>query len=299
MKFAGIGIAIMLSALLSGCDNTSKNTEAGKANQSALANDENLLSIPALPMIQNSIKTLVPKLNGQFDLSAVQKICLLAREEMTKDDIAILLNREGIDASQIAPQGAPLSLLVNNDQPARQTLCAAWVASSMLEPFNASEITEQQTRQVKEKNKTRKVTVDVIVNNKLQASLATKTAIARTNAEFYALIASRLEAMPGHSLENYTALIKSQFAALAPAYLKRIQELYSPSFAGYQLLSLNKGNVIFSNEDGYRFVYDSEGALLTYGGINWLGKGDILDKQYMLRVNYFNPQVIAALNHAQ
>lgn len=311
MKVAGICSALFLTTLLSACDNAKTGvpvvpkaeTTPGAAQpvvapkKPAAAEPATiLLSIPALPIIQNSVKTLVPALNAEFDLAAVQKVCFLAREEASKEQIAVLLKREGVDVSKIPQQGAPLSLLVNDDQKGRQTLCAAWVATSLLDPLNTSDITEQQTREVKEKNKIRKIAVDVISNGKLQPSLATKTAIARANAEFYGLIASGLASHPGQSLESYSSTIKKQFSVLAPAYLKRVQELYSPSDKGYQLTSLNNGSYSFTTDGGYHFAYDRDGVLLTYNGINWLGKGQIMGKQYDVNVNYFSPQINAALD---
>ncbi|RLM19243.1 hypothetical protein BIY29_16955 [Brenneria alni] len=161
---------------------------------------------------------------------------------------------------------------------------------------DSEEITVKTPQEIKEKKQKKTVYDNVINNDKLMSVLAVKTSIARSNAEYFALIAATLEEQPGLSLEAYTVEVKKKFSALAPHYLKRVQSLYSPSAKGYKLISLNQGDYNFKTDGGYTFSRDQSGALLTYNGINWLGNGDIMGKKYALQVSFFSPDVISALN---
>ncbi|MFE8047421.1 MULTISPECIES: hypothetical protein [Brenneria] len=255
-----------------------------------------LLTIPALPVIQNTIKSMSPQITESFDLSMIQRICLLARGEATKEQVRISLEKDGINPATIPVRGHALSPLVNDDQYSRQLLCATYIASSILMPLDSEEITVKTPREIKEKKDKKTVYDNVINNDKLMSVLAVKTSIARTNAEYFALIAVTLEKQPGLSLEAYTIEVKKKFSALASHYLKRVQSLYSPSAKGYKLISLNEGDYTFNTDGGYTFSRDHSGALLTYDGINWLGKGEIMGEKYALQVSFFSPEVMSALN---
>lgn len=159
------------------------------------------------------------------------------------------------------------------------------------------EVTIQKTRKIEEKGqnkgKERTVTENVLSNAKVAEILAIKLSILRANAEIYALIASELEKTPELTLEEYAHAVSKKFSALSPFYLKRIQELYSPEPNSYHLTQLGSRDYAFNTDGGYRFSRDGGNALLTYRGINWLGHGDIMGKDYKIILSYFPDTLIA------
>ncbi|WP_300001064.1 hypothetical protein [uncultured Cedecea sp.] len=284
--------ALLLLLILPGCDQPQPQPDVKPAVASPAAPEKTLIDFPALTVIENTVNQLAPKLDAQFDISVIQRICLLARGEISKQRIIESIKQDGIlDPATIPAQNHPLSLLINDDQNKRAEVCAAWLASSAIRAPSEDEVTVRKTRKIEEnkqkKEKERTVTEKVLNNDKITEILAVKLSILRANAEVYALIASELEKTPGLSLEEYTHAAGKIFSALSPYYLKRIQELYAPEPNSYHLTQLSTRDYAFNTDGGYRFSRDGGNAQLTYRGINWLGHGHIMGKDYKIAVSYF------------
>ncbi len=285
--------------LLAGCDQPYIEPIMKPSVAPPVVPEKVLIDFPALTVIENTVAQLAPKLDAQFDISVIQRICLLARGEVSKEKVIESIKQEGLlDPATIPAQNHPLSLLVNDDQKKRAEVCAAWLTNWATRVPSKDEITIQKTRktQKKEQNKEeeRTETESVLSNDKIAETLAIKLSILRANAEIYAFIASELEKTPGLSLEEYTRAVRKTFSALSPFYLKRIQELYSPDPNSYHLTQLSTGDYTFYTDGGYNFSRDGGNALLTYRGINWLGRGDIMGKDYKIAVSYFPDALIEA-----
>jgi len=291
-------LTVLLLLLLAGCDKPAQKSSVEPAVTPPAA-EKTLIDFPALTVIENTVSQLVPKLDDQFDISVIQRICLLARGEVSKEKIIESIKKDGLlDPATIPAQDHPLSLLVNDDQKKRAEVCAAWLASWAARPPSEDEITIQKTRRIQEKGqekgKERTVTESVLSSDKVAEILAIKLSILRTNAEIYAFIAGELEKTPGLSLEEYTRTVGKTFSALSPFYLKRVQELYSPEPNSYHLTQLSAGGYAFHTDGGFNFSRDGGNALLSYRGINWLGRGDIMGKDYKVVVSYFPDALIEA-----
>ncbi|PKH22374.1 hypothetical protein CIG19_13815 [Enterobacterales bacterium CwR94] len=298
MLFKKSLVIVALSLMSAGCDNA-KSQPNETVSTTAQAT---LIPMPALPIIQNTLRQMAPTLQGEFDLSVIQRICLLARGEVTLERVRHSLINDGVDPDSIPMQGHPLSYLVNQDQAGRQTLCAAWLANSVTLPLDRNEFVEKRPREIIEKENKKTLTKtlwdETIVEEQLNTVLASKMSLLRANAEFYALIANELAQKRGQTLDQYAAEVKSTFAAAAPYYLKRVQEHFSPSAKGYQLTAYQQGNYAFTTDGGYHFARDAHETLLTYGGMNWLGKGEIMGEKYVLYVALFPEQVVTAIRTA-
>lgn len=72
---------------------------------------------------------MAPQLKGDVDIAAIQKICMLARGEVTKAVVKESLKRDGIKLAPIPQSGSPMSLLINDDNKGRQTMCAAYTST--------------------------------------------------------------------------------------------------------------------------------------------------------------------------
>ncbi|MCS3431643.1 hypothetical protein [Klebsiella sp. BIGb0407] len=292
--------ALLPLLLLAGCDRPEQKPSVQPqvaASVEPVVPEKIVIDFPALTIIENTVAQLAPKLNNQFDISVIQRICLLARGEVSKERVIESIKRDGhFDPAKIPAQDHPLSLLVNDDQEKRAEMCAAWLASWAARIPDEDEITVQKTRKIEEKGqnkgKERTVTENVLSNDKVAEVLAVKLSVLRANAEIYAFIASELEKMPGLTLEEYARAAGKTFSALSPYYLKRVQELYSPEPGSYHLTQLGTRGYAFNTDGGYYFSRDGGNALLTYRGINWLGRGDIMGKDYKIAVSYFPDTLI-------
>lgn len=296
-------LTAILLLLLAGCDKPPRKPSVEPAATPAVVPEKILIDFPALTIIENTVSQLAPKLDTQFDISVIQRICLLARGEVSKERVIESIKQEGLlDPASLPAEGHPLSLLVNDDQKKRAEVCAAWLASWAARAPSEDEVTVQKTRKIQEKEqnkgKERTVTESVLSNEKTADILAIKLSALRANAEIYAFIASELEKTPGLSLEEYARAAGKTFSTLSPFYLKRVQELYSPEPNSYHLTQLSARDYAFNTEGGYSFSRDGGNALLTYRGINWLGRGYIMGKDYKIAVSYFPDAMVEANKQA-
>lgn len=78
------------------------------------------------------------------------------------------------------------------------------------------------------------------------------------------------------------------FSELSSYYLLRVKQLYSPDTNGYLLTAINKeGDYAFSSSGGYSFTRTDNTILLSYQGVNWLGRGKLLGSDYVLKAKIF------------
>lgn len=270
-KISGWALPLVL---LIGCDN-SAHTVATQGSQG--------IALPALPIIQGAVMSLVPMPNGQRNELMMNQVCALARGESTQQQVAQNLLQQGIDLSGVPQQGHPLSLLVDPDLSRRITACAAYIATSvMMVPKTAEFMVEANTAPVSGK---KKLNVDP---QKLNYYLGIQLAIAKADADFFALIASRLEKTPGLTLEQYTQQAKTQFVDIAPLYLQRVKELYAQGQnVQYTLVEYSDSSFKFTSNNGYLFEFGYDGLNLSFNRTPWLGAGTLLGKTYLLNVDYF------------
>lgn len=294
---------VLLLLLLTACDQPVDKSNDNTIKITPVVPEKILIDFPALTVIENTISQLVPRLDDQFDISVIQRICLLARGEVSKEKIIESIKREGIlDPATIPSQDHPLSLLINDDHKKRAEVCAAWLASWATSIPTEDEIAVKKSRKIEEnkknKEKARTITENVLSEEKIAEILAIKLSILRANAEIYAFIADELEKMPGLSLEEYARTARKTFSNLSPFYLKRIQELYSPDPNSYHLTQLGNRSYVFHTDGGYNFQRDGGNALLTYRGINWLGRGYIMGKDYKIAVDYYPDALLGITSQA-
>lgn len=249
----------------------------------------------ALPLISNTIKTMGPEFKNGFDITSIRDVCRLARGETTKENVRKFLNTRGINPDSIPESGNNLSILINNDDAGRKSLCAAYIASGVESPLDRDQFVEKRrVRNPKGKDYSYEEKVNPA---KLSDLLAARLASARVNAEVYSLIASLLAQKKGLTSEEYYRETRDLFIKLSPYYLKRIQVLFTPDLSGYILTSAdNKGDYSFVSTGGYTFTRTEASTLLTYRGVDWLGKGNILGYKYWIEVQDIPHDIINSLD---
>jgi hypothetical protein len=256
-----------------------------------------VISLPALPIIQRAINSLAPMIEGQRNDLLMEQVCALARGERTPEQVTQILKKQGIDLSRVPVQDHPLSLLVTPDSSRRITACAAYVASSVATLPKAGDFMVEVKSTSNTEGNTKSLQIDP---QKLNRFLGVQLAVARADADLFAFIALELAKAPGLSLEQYDVKIKKLFAGLAPAYLERVKALYTvDQTTRYQLLEYSDRSFQFTSGSGYRFELIDGGAHLSLNRISWLGEGQLLGKAYELQVVYFDKTWIKALNEQQ
>lgn len=258
------------------------------------AHERTWLSIPALPIIQDAIIQISPKFKDLNAAPVMSQLCALARGEIKQEQVNVFLKEQGIDSQIVLEQGAPLSLLINDDQPGQATACAAYLASSVLSSVNITEfmvpVVVPTTNGQPEK---KSLTID---NNLLATTLSTKLALARANTDIFALIAKELQRRPGLTIAQYREQASQLFSRLAPTYLQQVKEQVPPATTQYKLLQMDDSKFVFKSSVGAVFEFGSSGLVLRQSGTTWYGKGLLMGQKYSLKVNYYPKTVEALLN---
>ena len=278
---------VLSLALMAGCDGAPQ----------TLANKEpHGILIPALPVIQGAIMGLVPMVEGQRNDVMMQHVCAMARGESTAKQVADTLKKQGVDLSTTPQQGDPLSLLVDTDTSRRATACAAYIATSaMVMPKTREFMIETVSNQPPDRH-SKTLHVDP---QKLNTYLRVQLAVAESDADVFALIATQLAQTPGLTLEQYKQRARSLFTTLAPGYLQRVKELYaSGKDTEYALREYSNTTFKFVTSSGHLFEFDYDGLNLSFNRIPWYGSGQLMGKTYWLDVAYYDPALVASLKVA-
>ncbi|MGE7955830.1 hypothetical protein ACQKQA_04375 [Pseudomonas sp. NPDC089530] len=247
------------------------------------------LRIPALPVIQDAVFQLAPRFDEPRKTLMMEQLCALARGEVKQEQVDAFLKQQGIDAQTLPRQGSPLSLLVNADQPGQASACAAYLATSVLSTVNVAEFMHPVT--VPAANGQPEQSSLQIDNALLTSALSVKLAVARANADIFALIAAELQRSPGLTIPQYRERAGQLFARLAPTYLQRIKEQLPPANTQYKLLQMDDNRFVFSSSVGSVFEFGRNGLVLSQGGIVWYGKGRLMGQEYPLPVEFFSAAV--------
>lgn len=258
-----------------------------KTASTPTASQPEWLAVPALPILQSAVFSLADALAPHKNPLAMEQICALAKGETQQANVNHFIQQQGGNAQSIPPQGHPLSLLVNGDRQAQTRACAAYLAISVLSPLSLNGLlVEQASAPPQDKNKPVEKREPQIDQAKLLASLPGKLAIAQTNADFFALIATELQQRPGLTLEQYRQLSMEMFVGLAADYLLRLKEQTPPPGTEYKVLKLDADQFMFVSSTRTLFEYDFSGLKLQQNGMTWFGEGKLLGKDYFLKVAY-------------
>ncbi|MCY1514695.1 hypothetical protein D9M68_492440 [compost metagenome] len=270
MKTRSLLSLLFVGLLLGGCH----------AQQQAAHPD--WLETPALPIIQDAVFSLSPTFDGQRNPAVMTQVCALAGGETRQEQVDALLREQGADPARLPRDNHPLALLVNGDQAAQRTACAAYLATSVLLPVNPEEFL-QPAPTGKDQVATAQRQID---QARLLQTLPTRLAEARANAEVFARIASELQRQPGLTPQAYRQQAAQAFARLAPVYLQRVRQQMPPKGTAFRLRRLDDEGFAFTGAPEIRFEYAADGLLLHEHGVLWYGAGKLLGKDYPLQVAY-------------
>ncbi|TLP70089.1 hypothetical protein FEA48_27695 [Pseudomonas nitroreducens] len=301
-----IAALLIGTAALAGCQQEHTPDAAQQPAVSPLANtppaagnDAVRLNLPALPIIRNAVFSLTPTFNGQRDPQIMSQVCGLARGELTQGQVNTFLGQRSIDPAKLPKTGNPLSLLVNGDKTSQTIACAAYLATSVMLAPDANEymksvaITEKAPAGKAKpgaKPEAKPSTVQQLDTKALSLVLPVKLAVARANADIFALIASQLQREPGLTLGEYRNQAMQLFTRLAPVYLQRVKA-QMPNGVRFDVVRLGGGALVFRGSDGSFFDFDGTNLRLMQSDVLWFGEGRLMGQEYPLSVAYFDASV--------
>ncbi|TLV02073.1 hypothetical protein FE839_24230 [Klebsiella indica] len=262
-----------------------------------------VISIPAYTLITDSLNSQVPKVNGKVNEQVMGLVCDLARGDRVRADIIRALEKSKVNVAAVPVQGSPLSVLVHGNTRQQQSVCASYLATSL---FNAPDnlryrsVKKEQVSEEKllpapakwklwEEQKTETVTTErqifVWDTTKFAKDVKVQVALAKATAQLYALLATNL----GNQLQTAAMIdvrVKQSLADLAGDYLSSVQQMYRDTREQTMTVNLlNETGYVVSDGSGNILRRSDAGFRLTYRGIEWLGSGKILGKEYFVNLN--------------
>lgn len=243
--------------------------------------------VPALPLVQEAVRSLSPTFNGKRIPVLIDHLCSLSQGQMSQEQSDSQLARIGIDADKLPRESEDaIALLVNGDRVGQTTACAAAQASAALTPLNPADVLRSSSSGRTGSGETAgspKREVDQVILGRL---LTLKAAQARTDADFFAIIAARLSASPGLTESEYRSQAQAIFREIAPRYLDRLKQQSSGQDIRYNLERLENDRLAFSSNAGVRYSLSAaDGLIVTHYGQLWYGRGKLLGMDYSLQVS--------------
>lgn len=292
MKLKTLVAALLVGTSLAGCKFPTQQAQVRAATPL------NWVSIPALPIIEEAAMSLAPTFQGKRTDQFMPQICGMARGQLSQEQVNAQLAKMGIDSTRIPRQSQDATaLLVNGDQAAQATACAAYQATDVLLAANPQAFLKPAPVA---KDKASEAPQPQLDDQALASVLPIKVAQARVNADVFALIAKNLQRTPGLSVAEYRERARDLFSRLAPTYLARVPAQMPPASAHYRMNGIDAGRLDFSSSVGTHFDYSvDQGLVLTQNGVLWYGKGQLLGQDYRLQAAYFQPEVAQLLSAAK
>lgn len=252
------------------------------------------LSLPALPLLQGAVIALAPKLEDGLTEELMNQICGLARGNASQDQVNAFLARQKIDSAALAKGNPALSLLVNGDHVGQATTCASHLASSVfsladLQPLATPENNAHRSAMAARAPDT------AVDEDSMTTLLSVRLAVARANADVFALIASEMQRRPGLNLLEVREQAQQLFSRLAPAYLVRIRAQFPAPGTTIDLQHLDRGLLVFTSSDGAEYILRHGQLSLRQSGSMVYGDGRLHGLSRTLRVAYFDAQSGALL----
>ena len=264
----------------------------------ALAGAENLpvksVSMPVANIITDALTGMTPLVDGKRSEFLMQQVCGLARGELSEDQINQTLAANNINREQLA--NSPLVLLVNHDLLAQQMTCAAYLATSLLQPVDVKAYFSQKPAEAKvnsakdgafwhswfnELEKTDKpgdmsLTFD---STRFGADMRIRLAMAKATAQLYAVVAANLSATAPLSWGEYQQRVAEIMADYAGEYLKSVKSFYLTGSKVPVVVEQIHGNDYRLKQGTGDRLEQLEGQTLLYSqGVKWLGEGMIFGR---------------------
>lgn len=258
--------------LLAGCKGSDQTAAATPANSLGT------LEYPALPVIRNAVFSMTPLVDGKRNPAVMQQICGLARGEVDRAEVDRFVAASGETSESLKKKGGVTAMLVNDNQKGREIACAAYLATAPLIQVDGNEFIAAR------KGADGKLQID---KARLGEVMAVRIALARTDAEYFSLIADKLQQTPGLTDAQYQARTRELFSELAPAFLKRVKQQMPLPGTRFNLKRLDNQRFAFGTSNGGEYEYSNDGMTLRQDNITWYGEGQLMGQRRTLKIAYY------------
>lgn len=235
------------------------------------------ISVPAYNLISDTLIAMTPQVKGKRNDFMMQLVCDLARGSRTQQEVAQVLAQNNIDAKTIPTQGHAMSLLVKNDQEQQQTACASFIATSLFYPTDNSGFFIN-------KKEAKSSSPAVFDQDAFAREMKVRMSIAQATAQFYAVIANNLKKEKNMSWSDYQQDVASITENYAPEYLKSIKTIFNATQATYSPVNITLNGLDVMDSRGLELVQAPNFVLFKSRGVDWLGNGKILGKEYFVEI---------------
>lgn len=277
-----LAACFVLLPLLNGCDATAINAQDPKPHSA----QQRWLDVPSLPIMQKAVLAINPMIEPRRDAWVMENICALARGDRSELQVKQSLGDAGVNFTKALERGSLLEVLGSGDTAQRSTVCAVYLVKTLLSPPLASDFMSMPGT-VANKASTGTSAQPIVDTQRLNQTLAVKLAVAKASADVFALIANELQQVPGLTVEQYQDRTQKLFSTLAPAYLTRVRELYTPQGVEYILTEYSDARFAFNSSDGSEFEFSRSGMKLMFNNITWIGDSQLLGKAYYWKTKYY------------
>ncbi|WP_368529583.1 hypothetical protein [Enterobacter cloacae] len=252
------------------------------------------LSIPSYNIIADTLIRMTPSVNGKRNDVLMQEICAIAEGAKNKDDVVNSLKSEKVDRNT--------AVLLNSDLRSQQSICAAWMASTLFNPVDTSAwMMPVKSESVKKSSDSdtwkfwkKKDSAEETKQEQRQLdqqrffrSAQSRLNIAQADAELFGVIAAGMEASKDIStLSGWQQKVAQIVTEHAPSYLNKVKLLTSASSTNNFVSFLVKDNS-FAVLDSRGYELSQAGGVpsLRVRGVDWLGNGKILGKEYFVDID--------------
>jgi hypothetical protein len=235
------------------------------------------INVPAYNLISDTLIAMTPNVKGKRNDFLMQLVCDLARGDKSQQDIKEILSSNNIDYNNIPKQGSPLSILKNNNKEEQSSVCTAYISSSFLFPIDNSVLFD------KVKDKTGKEETQLNLD-RFNGEMKIRMSIAQATAQLYAVIANNVKNDGSLTWNDYQQNVANIVYNYAPQYLQSLKTIYASEQSSYTPVSLGITSLSVFDSTGKELTINSTGVILKSRGVEWLGNGKILGKEYFYPV---------------
>lgn len=235
------------------------------------------INVPAYNLISDTLIAMTPSIKGKRNDFLMQLICDLARGDKSQQDISSILKSNKIDYDGIPKQGSPLSILVSNNKEDQSSVCTAYIATSLFTPSDNSVLFD------KVKGKAGKEETQ-LNQDRFNGEMKVKMSIAQATAQLYAVIANNIKSDGNLTWNDYQQNVANIVYNYAPQYLQSLKAIYSADQSSYTPLSITQAGLSVVDSTGKELAINNTELTLKSRGVEWLGDGKILGKEYFYPV---------------
>lgn len=243
------------------------------------------ISVPAYNLITDTLIGMTPQVKGKRNEFMMQLVCDLARGSRSQQQVNEILKQNNVDVEGIPPAGNAMSLLVNNDKRQQQTACVSFIATSIFYPSDNSVFFNKK----KDDKGVESASLD---HDAFAREMKVRMSIAQATAQFYAVIANNLKKDKNMTWVDHQQDVANITESYAPEFLNSIKNIFNANQATYTPVAITVDGLDVIDSRGLELVQTPNISVLKSRGVDWLGNGKILGKEYFVDIRVMDAKPV-------